>query len=199
MKQVLTVAATVLFCAATLLVLPVYAETVDYTYSVVNAPGGIGDYSWTVETTGFIEPPPAPVYQCIENCNESPEHWIRQCVEYCSGVDLFTSFASESAPSNGGGCQITGAWMIPSYSITTEFSPLCGGMYDATSAGEMPDPGTLGTWNWTWGSGAEKTDAMLTITDPVGTPEPSTWALLGLGMLGLAGAKRKERLCQIAQ
>jgi hypothetical protein len=48
---------------------------------------------------------------------------------------------------------------------------------------------TPGTYTWTWDSGANS----FVLQVPRGIPEPSTWALLGIGFLGLAGAGLRVR------
>lgn len=184
MKRLLVLA---LFAAA-LCVLPVRADQIiDYTETVVNAPGEIGNFSWTIAHDGFIQPPPDPTYDAQGDC-------------IGCDADLFTSFASVSPPSNGGGCQITGVWLEPDFGPTpvTEFSPLCAGMYDAFSGGELPEVGVTGTWEWTWENPDDTTNYItLTIDDPPGdpasVPEPGTWKLLLCG-LGLAWIASKVKL-----
>lgn len=174
--------AILVLCAASL---TCRADTlVDYTETVTNAPGGIGDFSWTVQTDRFIQPPPTPVYvnhQCI-NCD----------------ANLFTPIESV-APSNGDGCQITGVWMFPDFgpAPTTEFSPSCDG-FTAFSGGVLPDVGTLGTWNWQWENPDNSTNYItLSITDPpaVPTPEPRTLELLACGLgISWLGWRRLGRI-----
>jgi hypothetical protein len=162
--------------ALLLAVIPAHADQVDYTLSVQNAPGGIGDFSWTIQTDGFIQPLPAAIYDSNHNCLNCDSNF-------------FTSFVTVSAPSNGEGCGISKLFLVPDYGLTTFFSPLCDGLYDSTTAGALPDPGVLGTWSW---QGTNPDDSQnyvtLTITDPPGTtvPEPQTWAMLFFGLIGLA-------------
>jgi len=163
--------------ALSLVVIPARADTVslvDYSLSVVNAPG-VGDFSWTVETEGFIPAPATPF-----------------TYDY-----LFTAFKAESGPSKGGGCGISGVWLIPGYGTTTLFTPLCDGLYGSTVAGGVPEPGVLGTFSWQ-GADPDGSANFVTLTisdpmsDPVSTPEPSTWVLLACG-LGLMWIVRKVK------
>lgn len=174
------VVAFVLLCIA--LCSTCRADQVDYTFSVVNAPGGIGDFSWEIATTGFIEPPPVPAYVdgTCTNCD----------------ANYFDSFLALSAPSNGDGCGITKLFLAPGYALTTFFAPLCDGLYDSFTGGGLPDPGVLGTWNWqgTNPDGTENFET-LTITDPPGpvaTPEPSALSLACFGLIGLAIRKARQ-------
>jgi hypothetical protein len=162
--------------AALLYALPASANTVDYSLSVQNMPG-IGDFSWEIQHNGFIFDTPA-TFDDLGNCTN--------CDRY-----NFNSFASLSAPSQGGGCGISGVFLDPEYAPQTFFSPLCDGKYDSYLGGAFPAPGTLGTWNWQWdnGDGTQNFET-LTITDPPGAvPEPGEWGLLLCGLLGLVGLR----------
>lgn len=174
-----TLLAILLFALSTLVC---RAETVDYSLTVQNAPGGIGDFSWTVASDGFIQPPPPPILDAQGNCTN------------CD-ANLFTPVMS-SPPSNGNGCQITGVWLYPDFGPApfTEFSPLCDGLYSGFSGGVLPDVGTLGSWQWNWTNPDNSINHIaLTISDPVSTPEPRTLELLGCG-LGIAWIVRKVKL-----
>lgn len=182
-----------------LLTLPLHADEVDYTLTVVNAPG-IGDFSWEIQADGFIQAPPSPVYQCMEYCNETSEHWVHQCVEYCDAAadtnNFFTSFVAMSEPSNGGGCSISAVYLAPNYSLDTYFSPLCDSLFDGNTSGVLPDPGTYGTWTWD-GTNPDNTQNVVTlaIADPPGAtvPEPETSTMLWIGLIGLALMKFAPR------
>jgi len=176
--KTLTVLAFVLLCASL-----GHAETVDYSLSVVNAPGGIGDFSWTIETQGFIQPVPLPVYDPNGNCLN------------CD-TNFFDSFLSVSAPSNGGGCGISRLFLAPDQGLITFFSPLCDGLYDSTVAGGLPDAGVVGTWTWQ-GTNPDDTQNFVTLTisdppaSPAAAPEPSTLALALCGCVFLPLARRR--------
>ena len=169
-----------LLCAVTL---TCRATTVDYNLSVINAPGGIGSFSWEIQTQGFVVETP-PIFDSQGDC--------LNCSRY-----NFTPIAS-SAPSNGQGCGISGVFMEPDYAITTFFSPLCDGLYDSTSAGDLPDPpDQLGTFSQQWvNQDGSINYVSLTITDPAGpvnTPEPSTLLLFTAGLAWL-GWRRLGRI-----
>jgi hypothetical protein len=55
----------------------------------------------------------------------------------------------------------------------------------------------VGQYAYTWGSGADADS----LTINVGVPEPSTWAMMGLGFaaLGLAGFRRRRALVRVAE
>src|SRR5579862_1159008 len=147
----------VALAAVSLLSVPTHAdELVDYTLTVTNAPGDIGNVSWTIQTDGFIEPVPPMTFNSEGQCTDCQSNY-------------FTSFVSESSPSNGDGCGITQVFLAPNYSTTTFFSPLCLGAYDALTAGVLPEPGELGTWSWQ-GTNPDETQnyVTLTVTDPPG-------------------------------
>lgn len=48
------------------------------------------------------------------------------------------------------------------------------------------------TWTYTWGTGADA-DSLIVRVEPNVVPEPSTWALLGLGGAGLLGLALRHR------
>ena len=180
MKPALVLAAL----TALLFVISARADIV-YTLSVVDAPGGIGDFSWSLDTPDFIVTPPPMKFDSQENC-------IANC-----NPGIYDSFTSTSAPSNGDGCAIPKVWLEPDYAPVTFFAPLCDGLYDAFSGGAFPEPGpsSLGTASWEW-QNYDGTDTIetLTVTDPpVSTPESSTWKLLLCGM-GLAWIVSKVKL-----
>ncbi len=169
-----------LLCAVTL---TAGATTVDYTLSVQNAPGGIGDFSWEIQTDGFVLDTP-PIFDSEGDC--------LNCSRY-----NFTPIAS-SAPSNGQGCGISGVFMDPEYAITTFFSPLCDGLYDSTSAGDLPNPpDQFGKFTQQWTNLDNTLNTVtLTISDPpanAAVPEPSVWQLLLCGF-GLIWIARKVKL-----
>ena len=173
-------AALVLAALALLFALPARAD-VDYSMEVTDAPGGIGDFSWTIDTPNFVQPPAPMQFDSQGNCTN--------CLD-----NFFDTFVTESAPSTGGGCQISGVWLYPDYgpAPVTKFSPLCNGLYDAYSGGALPDVGVLGTWSWTWNNyDGSVTDETLTISDPpTATPEPATWLLLCVSGIAWMGLRR---------
>lgn len=52
---------------------------------------------------------------------------------------------------------------------------------------------TPGVYVWTWGSGADADSFTLRASATSAIPEPSTWALLGVGFLGLAAIGLRAR------
>ena len=185
LRAVLLGLAIVLLMLLGLLAIPAKADTIDYTLVVQNAPGGLGDFSWEIQHDGFIQPPPLPIFGASGNCTN------------CTS-NLFTSFASVSEPSNGGGCAIAGVLLMPDFgpAPVTLFSPVCAGGGDAFSGGLVPDVGTLGTFSQQWlNPDGTMNMVSLAIRDmgPVATPEPRTWSLLICG-LGLVWLGRKIKL-----
>lgn len=166
-----------LLCAVTL---TAGATTVDYSLSVINAPGGIGSFSWEIQTNGFIVETP-PLFDSQGDC--------LNCNRY-----NFTPIVS-SAPSNGQGCGISGIFMEPDYAITTYFSPLCDGLYDSTTAGNLPDPpDQFGTFTQTWMNPDNTLNTVtLAISDPpanAAVPEPDSLWLVAFGMMLLFFARQ---------
>lgn len=53
---------------------------------------------------------------------------------------------------------------------------------------------TVGTYVFTWGEGEHADSLTVNVSDAV--PEPSTWALLGLGVLTLGWTARRRRISQ---
>lgn len=197
--------------ATTLFALPAHADQlIDYTLTVDNS--AIGDFSWTIQTDGFI----VPFFECIAYCDVSNHRVIvSECTEDC-GVDynLFTSLIAVLEPSNGAGCQITGAWLYSfnygGQPATAFSSPFCDGENGAIVECGIPTggygtagspPGVTGTWSWQVQNpnvilnpdGTEdftESEVTLTISDASSprnsrVPEPSTWALLGFGLLSV--------------
>ncbi len=142
-----------------LFAVPVRADNVSFTFQMQNAPGGIGDFSWTITmpTLGM-------------------------------SLDT-ASWNAVSNPSMGGGCKIDDILVMAeaqAYSFTTFFSPLCGGLYDSETSGISVSPGQFGTYTWS-GTNPDNTHNFETLTIfqsdlPVTTPEPSVCALLLVGL-----------------
>jgi hypothetical protein len=172
--------------AMLLFALPASADQIDYTYTYNDA--GIGTFSWTVETDGFIQPVP----------NYEDGYHIYDANNFCINCGVTYRFVPgvSSAPTDGDGCQVAGVEIAPDFDIYTYFSPFCGpgsglGEYE-TKGGAMPDVGELGTFPWQWtdandGNGPYSYGT-LTISDASAVPEPGSLALLivGIGLLGLA-------------
>jgi hypothetical protein len=147
---------------------PVFADNLEVTFSIQNAPGTIGDFSWTIVTGGF-------------NQSLDTAKWL-----------------AISNPTNGGGCAIKEISLLAegngtdhAYGLTTFFSPLCQGLYDSTTAGVdfsfLSGGKDFGTVNWS-GTNPDNTIShdSLTLeptTLPVTSPEPGS---LGLAMTGFA-------------
>ena len=99
----------ILIAALAFFALPLSADQVDYTLSVENAPGGIGNFSWTIARPSFIELTP-PLFNSMGECTN--------CNRY-----NFNSFVSVEAPTKGEGCGISGVFMDAQYALTTFFFP----------------------------------------------------------------------------
>jgi len=148
--------------AAVLFALPAHADTINYTLTVNNSL--IGNFSWTIQTDGFIK----PFFECVANCDASQVDQRGVIVAECTGQDcddynFFTSFVAVSEPSDGDGCQITGAWLYAfdyGSQPATEFSsPSCDGNGGAIVEYGIPTGpvggvtgrpliGVTGTWSW---------------------------------------------------
>ena len=154
-----------------LCVLPAKADTahITYEFSIDNAPGGIGDFSWEVTTLGLL-----PL-----------------------GDTTFTNFNQVSPPSAGGGCQISSVLLEGEnggISMTTFFAPLCGGLFDSETSGFAVNPGQLGSYSFS-GTNPDNSHNSATFRVfqsnlPVTTPEPNTFAFLAIGLLLVVGLRR---------
>jgi hypothetical protein len=141
---------------------PAFADNVSFSFSIENAPGGIGDFSWTITLPALDE-----------------------------SVDT-ASWNAASNPTQGGGCQIDRILLLAEsggYGMTTYFSPLCDGLYDSETSGFAVSSTEYGTYTFS-GTNPNDTKNFSTFTIfasnlPVTTPEPSTIALLALVILTL--------------
>jgi hypothetical protein len=171
MFKKLLLAALALF----LYVVPVQADTAHFTYefSIVNAPGGIGDFSWEVTTLGLL-----------------PE-----------GATQFINFNQVSPPSRGLGCQIRSVLLEGEpggIGMTTFFMPLCSGLFDSETSGFAVNPGQVGIYSAS-GTNPDNTINAATFRVfesnlPVTTPEASTFALLGTAMAFLTCWRKVGRI-----
>jgi hypothetical protein len=157
-----------------LLVVPAHADSAHFTYefSIANAPGGIGDFSWEVTTLGLLPP----------------------------GPTTFVTFNQVSPPSTGGGCQITSVLLLGEaggIGLNTLFSPLCLGLFDSETSGFAVNPGQVGVYTFSGtnpdGSKNFATFQVFQSQLPVTTPEPGVFALLSAGLLFLATSRRGVR------
>lgn len=138
------------------LAVPAFADNVSFTFGIQNAPGGIGDFSWTITLPAL---------------NES--------------IDT-QAWNAASNPTSGGGCKITGIDLIADggqgYTFTTFFAPLCDGLYDSETSGFAVSPTEFGTYTFS-GTNPDDTKnfASLTIFEsdlPTTAPEPSALSML---------------------
>ena len=152
------------------LTFPALADNVSFTFSIQNAPGGIGDFSWTVTT--------AKLEQSLDT----------------------RAWNAASNPSTGGGCKITRILLQAenqAYGFTTFFAPLCLGLYDSETSGIAVSPSEYGTYMWS-GTNPDNTKSFETLTIsksdlPITAPEPTTLFLLLAGGLLIAGTKAALR------
>jgi PEP-CTERM motif len=157
---------------------PALADNFTYDFTILNAPD-VGTFSWAVTVPGSLTVPG------VEN-NFTPY--------------VFTTFDYAVGPLNGGGCQISSVELVPGsfggLSIDTNFSPLCQGGFDSTSAGlTVTHPNGLGLYTFLGHApnGSVYTDILwvfdsdLPLTpfsdpsNPPSVPEPSTLLLLTAG------------------
>lgn len=151
------------------------ADNVSFTFDIINAPGGIGDMSWTIVAPGL-------------NQSLDTESWY-----------------AASNPSNGGGCAISRIFLEAqgngAYSLNTFFTPLCDGKYDSLTAGVdftyLSGGAQYGTVNW-WGTSPDGTINYETLTIlptnlAVTSPEPSTLALLLVALACIAWPLLRRR------
>ena len=151
--------------------LPAEADTrhITYEFSIDNAPGGIGDFSWEVTALGLL-----PL-----------------------GETTFISFNQVSPPSAGGGCQISSVQLEGEnggIGMTTFFTPLCDGLFDSETSGFAVNAGQLGIYSFS-GTNPDNSRNFATFQVfqsnlPVTTPESSTFAFLAIGVLLVVGLRR---------
>jgi len=154
-----------------LFVLPAAGDNAHYTYefSIDNAPGGIGDFSWEVTTLGLL-----------------PE-----------GETSFTNFNQVSSPTAGGGCKITSVLLegeSGGIGLTTFFMPLCLGVFDSETSGFAVNPAQIGFYSSSGtnpdGSIYMQTFQVFQSNLPVTTPEPGTMACVATGLLLFAYGRK---------
>ena len=148
--------------------LPSWADNVSFSFAIVNAPGGIGDFSWTITLPALDESVDTKAWNAISN------------------------------PTTGGGCKIDEIELLAEnggYGMTTFFSPLCNGLYDSETSGFAVSPSEFGTYTFS-GTNPDDTKNFSTFTIfpsnlPITTPEPSDLALLLVGLVVLSMARMR--------
>ena len=153
---------------------PTWADNVSFSFSIVNAPGGIGDFSWTITLPALDESVDTKAWNAISN------------------------------PTMGGGCKIDEIDLLAEnggYGMTTFFSPLCKGLFDSETSGFAVSSSEFGTYTFS-GTNPDETKSFSTFTIfhsnlPVTTPEPSDFTLLLVGLvvlwMGCPRAARRQR------
>ncbi|MGH9494064.1 MAG: hypothetical protein ACRD3B_03630 [Candidatus Sulfotelmatobacter sp.] len=148
---------------------PVWADNVSFSFAIVNAPGGIGDFSWTITLPALDESVDTEAWNAISN------------------------------PTTGGGCKIDEIELLAEnagYGMTTFFSPLCNGLYDSETSGFAVSPSEFGTYTFS-GTNPDDTKNFATFTIfrsnlPITTPEPSDFTVLLVGLITVGYSRRRR-------
>ena len=153
------------------LTIPTKADNITYDFTLVNAPL-VGSFNWEITVPSVLTIPSV----------------ASQTTPF-----IFTSFNADTAPVNGGGCQIGSVELLSEsfggLGITTFFSPLCQGKFDSTTAGltvTQPDGLGIYTFSGTGADGKQYTDVLVISKSqlPLTVPEPPTFGLLVAGLVG---------------